>query len=537
MTTTNRLTIYDWQWISNLRMWQQIILMKNIRWFCSTLYWQTLTYIGESSSWKAQFLLELPKKFNWASNRSQLIPKLNQGQRPFKILTTIRTHTCEDEDIPTMNGGVVYRQPNTQDSSLLKYTANDLVTHEKYKSQAQSEDKNAIAIEIDKHEFWFCYVWDYNTFISNDPHLLAKYKSVSNEARFHYWTIPYAMAIYAEDSVEEAETKEYSSSMPIEFVQTVLRIYEKNYILAKTYPNTCYPILLPAWGWQSTNSSWIFSEPIWRFDSDDTYLALEFPQLIDFRYPKPTWQGTGFMTTNSYHYFCWQESTLCSNSVVEYKTHANDVIRLLEANWGWIAKTIDFNTWLVTNITLATVADQNGRIFVDSPTITHTTTIRNPYAGDVGLTYAESWADNSTWQVHCELNNFGHYSPSVRNITQIEYKYSVWDKVLLKNFQTDKLNRDFIIKKRTTASISQKPAYELIPASKKPITASERFVAKEADVELIPTLKERKFVLKQDFWKYKAWTAFNKTELVQKLWKFCDATEPYILNNLFICAE
>jgi len=54
------------------------------------------------------------------------------------------------------------------------------------------------------------------------------------------------MAIYAEDSVEEAETKEYSSSMPIEFVQTVLRIYEKNYILAKTYPNTCYPILLPA---------------------------------------------------------------------------------------------------------------------------------------------------------------------------------------------------------------------------------------------------------------------------------------------------
>lgn len=54
------------------------------------------------------------------------------------------------------------------------------------------------------------------------------------------------MGIYAEESTEDVEVKEYSSSMPIEFAQTVVRIHEKNYILAKTYPNTCYPILPPA---------------------------------------------------------------------------------------------------------------------------------------------------------------------------------------------------------------------------------------------------------------------------------------------------
>lgn len=123
-----------------------------------------------------------------------------------------------------------------------------------------------------------------------------------------------------------------------------------------------------------------------------------------------------------------------------------------------------------------------------------------------------------------------------------EAKYAIWDVILLtpNNTQWNKfvrINREYVIL-WTANSPSWEVVYRVVAANKKTINTTDSSMnILESDV--IPTWKvtKRKFVLKEDFGKYKAWHTFTRDEMIQVLWKFQDARTPFILNQLYICAE
>lgn len=75
------------------------------------------------------------------------------------------------------------------------------------------------------------------------------------------------------------------------------------------------------------------------------------------------------------------------------------------------------------------------------------------------------------------------------------------------------------------------------PANKKTINWEGTINMRSDQLTKAEKITKRKFTLGADFWKYKKWQSFTKDELVQIFGKFQDARDPFILNQLYICAE
>lgn len=119
--------------------------------------------------------------------------------------------------------------------------------------------------------------------------------------------------------------------------------------------------------------------------------------------------------------------------------------------------------------------------------------------------------------------------------------YNQWELVYIKPeflwMKMHRKNREYVVMGYYGTDNNWTQVFTVQPANKKSINGEWTINIKSNQLFKADKVTKRKFQLAADFGKYKKWQVFTRDEMIQIFGKFQDARDPFILNQLYICAE
>lgn len=504
--------IFDWQLISELSIWDTIVLQKHISGRKSMFYGKTLVYLGEPGAWYALF--KMVHKVSTRGNRhwTSYEPEMHHLASVPLSMSGAKIDTIWDQVLPYGNSiKLFWTERNTNDF------------YKDITIPGQHDDYIELQIEIAKSDFAFIKTKDFKDFLIRQKILNLINREVITEI-----LMPVAKRLRWESA--GVYTRKATVELEQEFQENVITFIPELGPISYYQPVIIYK--LHNWNfWDISNELEWQAQPLTFVKNTDPQARMTWHKLLFNLHNNPLYDeclvDVGQVINFTYYPtlpWYWEDSSTALPTkywVLNKELTSSEDIEYVSQHESWtIVRPTVQNT---EESTEGPTLSQFERMYED---LNNTTSVGDFTTGTSTLPYQALY----------------RHTVNITPITPpASYDLTQWDTVYIKEEalwnKFNRKNREYTVLSYIGTNSDNEQVYKVQPTNKKTFNWEWSLDIRSKSLFKAEKILKRKFILEKDFWKYKAGQCFTKDEMIQIFGKFQDARDPFILNKLYICAE